>query len=782
MRRGLIIFFAVMALMFSVVLCACENDATTPNGVTLEEDNTTLTSETGIVVSGDTFPTGTTIVFNTISDDKIIDEVTQLTKSSDHYLFGDNYVVSIVKVIDLSLYDGTSKLEVSKRLDYEIPTELLGVDKSNCNQYHLFRITEKNQVKFIDATRWSNSFSFTSSQSKYLVVVKWEMAPCKHVNIGEFDDGYPATIFSSGLKPHYYCWDCRKYLDENMNETTWEELIIPKLSRNLDLYVNGEKKSEFSLSIEEARHLKWEINGISLKAGDSISIVTRDDSSIFSGYEPKVITNINENGQVRNDVAAATIELEVNRSYSDTVWLRISGAEYYYVTLSNYKESETRGIGLPDENGNISFNKVLITSYSGTIYVWKYENGQISACDILTINDGTSSTIGSLYTSDSSFYVYNSGYYRVSYNINSKNLAIDTISIIGDKLASYRIKRIDNTKLDIRGVYSKGRTIDSCEDCSVYFEKYLAADENADFVLENSPRIKKDLSVAADSKNYISFDKDTGLVHFLQYGSYDIYVSEMTYEIRVEYKGDATPDYKGYIYYNTIRYSSLDHPYYTGSPYEAYPNHKIELNTTEDSNVLAFKKAYTLYSGMHIYVQNEKEDRTNYYQLGDIDDLEYAEIVGTSLIIKKNGVYNIFFNTSTKTIDLEFVRELANSELLQPSKYVLGLYKTNSIELKRVDSLIENSNDKDEMCILSLNITEKDMCLIFVADCEGEFADQIDTRQISDISLSKAYDNIEIVNNQLWGYGAIRFKETGKYYIYINKLTHVVRVEEVVEA
>ena len=102
---------------------------------------------------------------------------------------------------------------------------------------------------------------------------------------------YDATFLSDGNIAYYKCSHCGKYFDENYNEV--ESVVIPKLSNEISLYVNGDYVKDFTLTEEEENHLSWEMDVENLEKDDVATIRLKNDSNhIFAIFYKKKKKNM----------------------------------------------------------------------------------------------------------------------------------------------------------------------------------------------------------------------------------------------------------------------------------------------------------------------------------------------------------------------------------------------------------------------------------------------------------------------------------------------------------
>ncbi len=775
MKRRLSILLALMTLIICVLLCSCTENNKSGDDI----DVTELTSESGIVISGGTFKSDTKIVLKEINDQEVIDGIKQKLEPYNSFEKQYGFCYSLCKVIDVSLYMGEYKIYKEGFFDYHIPGECVNLESPNCNEYILFYVNNTGELEEVFGDINDNaSFDFTSTMPKYIVITKIsldeEIDPNSEDDTPHVHDYYlclenKPTFFKDGHITYYYCYDCRKYFDEDFNEISEESTIIPKLSRNLVLNVNGEKRAEFTVQGDSDESLTAELTGISLKKDDLITFTTNDKLGAQVICYPEAIYtdadnnfSLLRNGKVHNDVDAATITIRGDRF--GQLGIYISGVKYDIY----YRHSVGSAINMvePDSNGVISlkqfkthdgawlilFNKV----YDIFDYIRGFELSTELSSEVVSISDNG----GSLYFKET-------GYYDIDFDLNSKIVSVKytenmpTMISYGN-LASFKTGAYMPYYIS---TISCSEFNEDKTEWNAYIPKYAVYNSDKYLcILDSKNEAVNDMFVAEDSKEYISVNEC--YIYFLQDGSYDIYINDVTHEVRVVYLSDGTPVYKAKL----------------EMPHNSSNSVVYSFAKTDDDNILVLESELFVYAGYELRIYNEKDYEDDFTKLEDSLDAEYAS--GTSrLYFHKGGVYKIYFNTSTLKVNIELVRELTGDEILIP----------NTVErYNKRYNLIENPNNNDEMCLLNVIIEnyyynnirygnyqyDEDNYFEFGVIVEGN---TYPTKYVNDIYMEGESDNyyIDKPTNGL-SYGRLLIKNPGTYNIFINKTTHEVRVEEVV--
>ena len=764
MRRGLIIFFAVMALIFSVVLCACEKDAT----ITEEEivDVTSLTTQTGIVIEGGAFKSNTQISLSEVRDEEELSDINQEIR-----VIGGN----IYKAFDISLYQGNEKIENKQYLTFNIPTGVLRLQGLDLEQFRLFAIDQKGRLDILTTDGNENNtkaYKFSTNMPKYLVVVRIENNPINpeqkkpEQKYSYFKvEGKTPTLTTTGVREHYTCYvnGYNKYFDLDYNEISYEDTIIPEMSHNFVLKVNGEKKVEFTVQ-EDGDYFKANLSGVSLKKDDILSLTTNDEYAyVFTLYQKNsqyyTRNNFSKEGKILYDVDSADISLEMYKTSFGGTDVIVSGAKFDI--YSDYWTS--RELVEADANGKVCFKKLKAWP---VMQLYLYEEREGYDCDLDGFTLSTELPTGTVYLYSKTRVAFQKqGYYDVEFDLNTKIVTVAATEDVPTMISggNYGYASADNTYLYAVSSLDL-KFVDGGMDWYSFIPKFLANSPRSKvFIYDSKRNPANGLKVAEDSKEYIRINEtNTNTIEFIKEGSYNINIYDETYIVSVEYLGDTSPVYKADL----------------KKPHNSKSTITYDFVTTDAENVLVLESNLLVYAGYTLGVYNDKDSTASYTKLEESTDAEFASGL-SRLYFHKGGVYKVYFNTSTLKVNIELVRELTEDEILIPTRVYntsAGLYYQRGIEL------IANENDDEEVCALGVIINDEDKNYDFEFDNrDGSNIDK--TEYINDISLDGEYENYKISKptNGL-EYGILNITKAGTYNIYINKLTHVVRVEEVVAA
>ena len=156
--------------------------------------------------------------------------------------------------------------------------------------------------------------------------------------------GNSANFFEDGNIEYYQCSECEKYFDNEYNEV--ETPVIPKYSTNISICVNGTPTALVVVEQNEGQ-VVWELDDLSVKEGDVITICQTDNTSITHNYfasgivdNDGKITVTTESNKVHLMATDNGLMLDIVDIYQGVV-IEINGMQYPmdYVT---YPDGETK--------------------------------------------------------------------------------------------------------------------------------------------------------------------------------------------------------------------------------------------------------------------------------------------------------------------------------------------------------------------------------------------------------------------------------------------------------
>lgn len=154
-----------------------------------------------------------------------------------------------------------------------------------------------------------------------------------------------------------------------------------------------------------------------------------------------------------------------------------------------------------------------------------------------------------------------------------------------------------------------------------------------------------------------------------------------------------------------------------------------------------------------IEMAKDASGSTTYGAIADTD-ASIAQSYGTIAMVKIAGTYDIYFDTTAKTIKLVAVSGSTTQKALPKDIYIS--------EMKKY-TFVENTENPDELCYLGLVLESYDDFRIR----------DTDNNYISDITLASGTTGVHTSGS------SVMVEGDGTYNIYINKTTHEVRIVKV---
>jgi len=181
--------------------------------------------------------------------------------------------------------------------------------------------------------------------------------------------GYAATFLQEGVLEHFQCSECGKYFDVNNQEL--ESIVIPKLSTDLSICVNGTPVA-LVLTEQNENNLVWALEGLSVEAGDRITICQTDDPSIVYSYSADgENNNVDTDGIILSTAAAAQVEL---------LWT----PNGFYLTISGYRHP-----GIVVQINGVQYPMHFVTYNDGETTSYIYGYVELAVGDRLVVIDNT---------------------------------------------------------------------------------------------------------------------------------------------------------------------------------------------------------------------------------------------------------------------------------------------------------------------------------------------------------------------------------------------------------
>ena len=357
----LVTILLLLIAVFAFSLTACNNEVGT-----LES----LQNEYGIVVDGGSFEEGSTLVSNEIvATTEEAAEVLAAIADQNYNKDGSVYIFDIYVTKDGKEVQPNGKVKVS------VPVPNVQVDN-----YLVFHVKDDNSVEKLVPTVADGKISFETSSFSYFVIAEAVIqdAPPIHVHNFEWVEGKESTCKEEGIVPHYHCDgcgknfdqnygeidsvitekgshdvglnyaerieptffmegtvayyicnDCLQYIDEDGQIIPPTDIIIPPLSLDISVCVNG-VPTELALQGDfNGVTAEWKAEGLSVKIGDVITVCLTDDTSYKLTFTCDGI--VDENGVVTAACEVATVDFYADHSRLHLVMLDPTICEHNYV-------------------------------------------------------------------------------------------------------------------------------------------------------------------------------------------------------------------------------------------------------------------------------------------------------------------------------------------------------------------------------------------------------------------------------------------------------------------
>ena len=635
---------------------------------------------------------------------------------------------------------------------------------SGCNE-----ISEKSAHKYGDWVEVTAATEETKGLKKHVCEVcgyeaTEEIEKLAHThNYGSMYYAVPATFFNDGNIAYYHCEGCDKYFDENKNEVS--TVVIPKLSTDIVLLVNGTKVGDFVTTAHE-NSIEWDLTNIELDKDDVISVAAKADNTKTYDYFADTSSNITKENKVHNDADSATVHIV---GTPNGLQLSISGFEYDGITVKVTRGTEvveypmtaiTYNYGSEITSyiyGYLSLlegDKVVIVDHDNDVI---YDYDDVAEQDLwqtLTFEKNTNNEIVILRD------------VRLGFEFVEDEILIDAVYQPGSSNSySVELKGEAEKAPMTKATYNKNSDIYKNATYSTMHESTI---NNADFktYLEANGLIVYSFSATFPENSEIRIFNGTSAVDYKHLS--DVYVIDTktyTYDYSIEAINSVFAYSDGYIKLKMAGSYKIDY-------YEAY-----DMFTITYPKVEAQASSYKYTPGDGTYVDLEA-DSSGIITMSNFEAEQYDTITFTTadkIIIKvtldssvsattayctngvimffKGGKYDIVFNTNTNVVNIV---DKTPASLIGGSIMATGTYTTKTF-------VVNPSNDK-EACITG-----------YVVSDVSKYHAIRDSKDAEVNDLTVASDSVDYVITFSGSY-LIMFKEVGTYSIYINVETHEIRV------
>ncbi len=567
----------------------------------------------------------------------------------------------------------------------------------------------------------------------------------------------PATFFDDGNIAYYECTGCHKLFDENYNEV--QSVTIPKLSTDIVLMVNGQNKGDFTVTTKEENTIVWDITGKSLKKDDVIGLVAKADNTKTYTYLPNLNSNITEEYKIHNDVSSGDIHII---GTLNGLYLSVSGFEYDGIVIKiNDTEYPMHQVTYHDDNKqtyiygyvNINQNDVVTVIDKDNNVVYDYDDFEDDTkWNTFDFHKGTNDEVVFDYQARYGFEFDRGGDKKISITKafapnNTSSTAVSFDSERADVSMTDTLVPATDPSYEDALWYIEHEAVINAEDIQSYietnglhmFNATLNLDANEKFNLKdltNNNVIKGENLVGlycSAPTGYFAIDGD--YIKTLHAGSYSVIYMPSCSSI--------------VIYENTIA-TTADAFLMVNSEFK--PLTKDANNVVTYENLVAKKNDYVVFTdGSYGFIT------ITFASSVDASICHKMDVSGMSMIyFDKAGTFTLHLNLITKEFSLDVVEIEEQSSVMTGGYIYFNKYGNKT--------LTANPDNADELCLKNMVID----------DVTGYTAiyDQ-DMNSISPSLASGSEQYATVMSGVL-----IYITQTGTFDFFINKTTHVLRIEK----
>ncbi len=562
-----------------------------------------------------------------------------------------------------------------------------------------------------------------------------------------------ATFLRDGNIAYYQCSHCNKYFDENYNEV--ESVVVPKLSNELSLYINGDYVKDFTLDEEDENHLEWSMDLTNLNKGDVVTIRLKNDANHIFDFFAGTNSLIDEEGTIHNDADSSHIDLYYN---ANGLHLSSTGFEYEGITI--IKNTEEYPMYYVEYNFGAETSSYiygyLSLSQGDVIEVYDHDNKVSYGFSSVYAEDLWNTSLFSE-SDDHKILINKDARVGIEFETTRKTIFIDAVYEPKTSTA-YSLEVNDNDGVSMtKSVYEK--TSDEYKSFT-YVITHEKTINNSDIatVLEQNGFVVYNITVDLNANDKIRIKGNTYVKndHLLDlYGFRDVLTA-------VEFDGEYVKVLESGKY--LIMYiECVDGFIITKMEGSVVPTATVQLNISSANPDAGLTQLTQSSTNPNVYEINDIEILTsdvfsiiyngNNYSYSDV---EVGQDLVTSiaaegyafLMAKTAGTYNISFNIETLKISIVLVKEKTVNVLVSCKLY-----------------------DSKNMNVMTLDGEEFKYTLTVSRGMYFGFIDQ-DSNSVSDFVLSEPYDTSVFTMLA----GMIYVIGDANVTVYIHRTTHVVRI------
>ena len=571
------------------------------------------------------------------------------------------------------------------------------------------------------------------------------------------------TFFDDGSLAHYECSDCGKFFDADGNELS--SIAVPKLSGDLALFLNGEQVGVFTVLSHDEGHFEWALENVTLHKGDAVSLAVLNDPA---SSDPRPVffigssdSNLTEDNKIHNDAVDALA------AYASPNGLFLSVGGYRYE-------------GLVVQVNDVQYPMDAVTYYDGETETNIYGYIALSVGDIVSVVNNVTNDRYDFDNLDASSAWDTADFHRG-----------DDGSIVIDYATRYGVEfdRAGDKKILLTKTFAP--------DSGTAFEVVFSSERPAAAMTDNV--IPPDSEVYAETLWYINHEKvknDSDISQFVETNglhvhsvSLELFAGE-TFSLRnvtanatvsgrhLAFLTGETPDF-AVIDGDVIRVTK--NGTYAIDYYPCCGSISIGTVTTQsascyvmvDGSFVALKPDAT----NAVTYENLHRDKNGYVAFTDgsynVLAVTLAEGVDTTAVrlFESDGTTMVVFDKAgTFTLRLDLTTNVLSVTVVSLDPVTVPPLTSATLTLKQGSStsykMTANSENDAELCYKGVVITALDGTYLSIRDNSYT--------TLQDLSLDEGSDNYGIVMNNVLIYP----KATGTYNVYLNKTTHVVRLEK----
>ena len=165
--------------------------------------------------------------------------------------------------------------------------------------------------------------------------------------------GKSPSFWEDGNIEYYYCEECEKYFDSDYTEV--ESVVLPKLSRNISICVNG-VATPLVIVEENESQIIWTLDNLDVTKGDIIAICVSDNPNVTYDYFAE--GNVNTDGVIITTAQNVSVQAIAT---PNGIMLFIDGYKYEGIVIEiNGEQYPMENVTYPDEINSYIYGYVYL--------------------------------------------------------------------------------------------------------------------------------------------------------------------------------------------------------------------------------------------------------------------------------------------------------------------------------------------------------------------------------------------------------------------------------------